>query len=128
MKMTIEWSKEELEEMIREKLAEAGFEPEEEGGIKWKTRPELHIVIQARVNPELAKAAQSESVPPQRAPEPGDGFHGDGKLPADMFPDGADVEGLAAAAAEEDELARQMASLRPMHPGETKGDPRGDND
>lgn len=128
MKMTIEWSKEELEEMIREKLAESGFEPEEEGGIKWKTRPELHIVIQARVNPELLQVAQSESAPRRKAPEPEDGFKGDGKLPAHLFPHGAALDELEAAAAEEDELARQTASLRPMHPGETKGDPRGDND
>jgi len=124
MKVTIEWSKEELETMIREKLEIAGFEPADDEAIQWKTRPALHIVIQA--NPCATVGNPAEPVHTHNAPRLIDGFHGDGKLPAHMFPEGAALDELTAAAAAEDPLAR-VASLRPMHPGESNGDPR-DND
>ena len=116
MKMTIEWSKEELEEMICERLGEAGFEPIDEKSIQWKTKPELHIIIHAKASLALLQSP-ALAAPPRGAPTPAEGFQGDGRLPAEMFPPGADLDALQAAAETEATLA-----------GETRGDPRGSNE
>lgn len=126
MKVTIEWSKEELEKMIRERLAEAGFAPTDENAIHWKNKPKFHIVVEAVAVPITEKPPAS--VLPRGAPRPSEGFQGDGKLPANMFPEGASLDALQEAAAEEDTLAAAANAQVVLRPGETKGDPRGENE
>lgn len=121
MRVTIEWSKEELEEMIREKLESAGFEPrDEENALQWKTKPKLHVVIQAR-QVEAPSQARSPSTltAGAGAPTAEEGYQGSGRLPGDMFPPGTELDALQEAAGRV-----QRARL----PGEKTYDPRGDDD
>lgn len=108
MRITIEWTKEELEGMIREKLRQAHFQPaDQEDSIQWKTKPQLHVVIQAE---------QSAGPLPAGIPQVDLRTVDPGLVPPGFTP--PDIEDPLEAA----------ARARPLFPTESRNDPRGDND
>ncbi len=110
MRITIEWTKEELEEMICEKLRQAHFQPvnqEGEVSILWKTKPKLHVVIQAeRLAGPLSASASSVDL---RTVDPS-------LVPPEFSPP------------EMEDPLEAAARTRLLRPNESREDPRGDND
>ena len=112
MKITIEWTKEELEKMIREKLQQAAFRPvaDDPEAIQWKTKPALHVVIQAEqiegTQPPIEEVSLSQEdatlVPVSAVPND----------PAEELPDPLE----------------EAARARLLSPNESYKDPRGDNE
>ena len=108
MRITIEWTKEELEKMIREKLLQAHFQPvDQEDSIQWKTKPQLHVVIQAE---------QAESPLPPGVPAIDLKTVDPSLVPPGFVPP------------EPEDPLEAAARARTLYPTETREDPRGGND
>lgn len=118
MKLRVEMTKEELEEMLKEKLAKSGFGLASEDSIQWKTKPALHVVIEATPVESPATVAPTKQfarAPTRPSTRPVDSS----LLPAGM--DQSMIDELT-----DDALAGAADPKKRLLPGETFRDPRED--
>jgi hypothetical protein len=119
MKLRVEMTKEELEEMLKEKLSMSGFGLADEDSIQWKTKPTLHVVIEAVPVAKPATTAGSKALPVHAPTKPTTRKVDPNLLPAGM--DQTMVDELT-----DDALADAADPKKRLMPGESFADPRED--
>lgn len=116
MKLRVEMTKEELEGMLKERLAQSGFGLANEESIQWKMKPTLHVVIEAV---PVAKPAPTQTEPTRAATQPTTRKVDPSLLPAGMDP--GMIDELTG-----DALADAADPKKRLMPGESFNDPRED--
>jgi len=128
MMLTLTMDQEELDQMITDLLKRQGLKLSNvDNAIQWKTRPKLHVVVNAAPDLEAMTALQKQDASVTvntHAPQPTPEADETEPLNAAMFPNGADVKLLAELEArEKEERAASKYNKIPKMPGESSERP-----